>query len=209
LVRDFKLARNPFVNVAPLRDPLVARGIAACVVLGIILGATASLVGFAQEVLHLDPLGATALAAARFIGAIPGAWAVYTIGTRNLLDNRGATMAGLAVVLVSFGLQALGAAAHEPIVLHVAAAVVQGFGLALVLGPFASLLFGAAPDEQFGALALLFKIALLVGSALAVPLMEISITHDAASNTSYGILWTICAGLAAAVAPIVATLREA
>jgi hypothetical protein len=84
---------------------------------------------------------------------------------------------------------------------------VQGFGLALVLGPFASLLFGAAPHEEFGALALLFKIALLVGSALATPLMDISLTHDATANTSYGILWTICACLAGVVATIVATLQ--
>jgi MFS family permease len=207
LLRDFRLARNPFVNVAPLRIPLIARGIAACIILGIILGATASLVSFAQQILHLDPLGATALAAARFIGAIPGAWAVYAIGTRKLLDNRDATLVGLAVVLGCFGVQALGAATHGPIVLHVVVAVVQGFGLALALGPFASLLFGAAPHEQFGALALLFKIALLVGSALAVPLMDTSVTHDATANTSYGILWTICACLAGVVATIVATLR--
>ncbi len=175
--------------------------------MGIVLGATASLVSFAQEILHLDPLGATALAAARFIGAIPGAWAVYTIGTRNLLDNRGTALVGLAVVLGSFGLQAIGADTHGSIVLHVVIAVVQGSGLALALGPFASLLFGAAPHEQFGALALLFKIALLVGSALAVPLMGISITHDVTANISYVILWTICACLAGVVATIVATLR--
>jgi MFS family permease len=207
LLRDFRLARNPFVNVAPLRIPLVARGIAACVVLGIILGATASLVGFAQEILHLDPLGATALAAARFIGAIPGAWAVYTIGTRKLLDNRGATLVGLAIVFGSFGLQALSAAIDGPIVVQIVAAVIQGFGLALVLGPFASLLFGAAPHEQFGALALLFKIALLVGGAVAVPLMDRFVTHDATASTSYGILWTICACLAGVAATIVATLQ--
>jgi DHA2 family methylenomycin A resistance protein-like MFS transporter len=207
LLRDFRLARNPFVDVAPLHIPLVARGIAACIVLGIILGATASLISFAQEILHLDPLGATALAAARFIGAIPGAWAVYAIATRNLLDNRGTTLIGLAVVLGSFGVQALGAATHGSIVLHVMVAVVQGFGLSLALGPFASLLFGAAPHEQFGALALLFKIALLVGSALAVPLIDVSVTHNVTANVSYAILWTICACLAGVVATIVATLR--
>jgi MFS family permease len=176
--------------------------------LGIVLGATASLVSFAQEVLHLDPLGATALSAARFIGAIPGAWTVYAIGTRNLLDNRGATLVGLGVVFASFGLQALAAAAHGPIVEHVALAVVQGFGMALVLGPFASLLFAAAPHEQFGALALLFKIALLVGSALAVPLMDVSVPNDTGASTSYGVLWTICGRLTGIVAAIVATIRS-
>jgi DHA2 family lincomycin resistance protein-like MFS transporter len=207
LVRNFKLARNPFVNVAPLGIPLVARGLAGCIVLGIILGATASLVSFAQAVLRLDPLGATALAAARFLGAIPGAWAVYAIGKRNVLDDRGATLAGLIVVLASFGIQALGAAARGPIVLHAAGAAVQGFGLALVLGPFASLLFGAAPKEQFGPLALLFKIALLIGAGLAVPLIDICLSHGATTGVSYGILWAICAFLTLLVATIVATLR--
>jgi hypothetical protein len=206
-IRDFKLARNPFVDVAPLEIPLVARGLAGCIVLGIILGATASLVNFAQVILRLDPLDATALAAARFLGAVPGAWAVYAIGQRNVLDNRGATLAGLIVVLASFGIQALAAIADGPIVMHVAAAVVQGFGLALVLGPFASLLFGAAPKEQFGPLALLFKIALLVGAGLAVPLIDVCVTHGAATGTTYGILWAICAGLTLLVATIVATLR--
>lgn len=201
LLRELRLARAPFVDLRPFRSAVIARGLAGCALLGVVLGSSASLVVYLMRSLHLAPTAATALTACAFAGAALGTALLLRIWLGAMVSNKLVTIAGLLLLAGAYVLQAAGSRAAAGPLLFAIAVIIGGIALALTIGALASLLFDAVPHEQFGALALLFKLALLLGGALASVLAAL-----AGNDTTQ---WFVTAAMAIAIAGIVWIIPDA
>lgn len=176
---------TPFFNLGLFEAALVGQGVTIGILLGLLLSSASTLLQFVMGTLHFSPRDAAWLLAIRFAGIIVGVPAVTILSGKRLIGPKQSMLTGLGVLAASFvaqhsaSLETLGFAPFAAI------GIVQGFAFALILGPLASVIFGAVKHDDLPSMAILFKLSTLIGAALSTPLVALFLD---ASTKHYGLL---------------------
>ncbi len=210
-LRETRTSADPFLDLRVLRIGLVARGLVIGVCLGILFDGAALEAQFVRGTFALGATVTGAVIATRCVGIVAGV-ITATVAGRWKAGAPLLMVSGLALVAASDVALAVATVEGAPLAVHVAAGIVQGFGFAVMLGAFATSLFGGVERSAFATLAVLFKLSVLLGGGMAIAFAATVIgeaTRGGADGGSYAALWLGSAVLALVTAAAAAGLRAA
>ena len=208
--REWQAAGTALCDLRVLRQPVIARGLLAGVLLGTLIQSGNYEARFVHVAFALGPTQTGLLLISRLLGVALGVGILAWLAARGTLATR--TMAaGLLFLAATFIARSFAAAFHGSVPLSAAIGVGETTAFACVLGPLASTLFTVVDRSQFASLVVFFKLSTLLGAGIGLAIVSAAFGVADASHVttaaSYCALWSAMAAVAALTAVLSTALR--